>query len=202
MRSSILHKIPGSPFAAWESPAGTRGPRFTVIEPGAGTRGMARTRGTARTLAEAESLAAGLKPSTTDEILAEITPQDDRDRKRLAELRTLGQPGTRLWIICGDGTGYAAVSAGLGVSRIEAMFGDNPALDCWLIRWHDPQGDEHSGLYAVPIEDAERAWWVLNDAGRVVAGGPPIFDADRASEIASNLGGRAVLGVRDIRAVA
>lgn len=194
----ILHELPGSPsFRAWESPAGTRGPRFAIIEPGAGPRGTGKRRGTTRTLADAQMLAAMLEPSTPAEILAGVEVHGAAGEALLATLTALGEPGTPLWVLCGDGTGYEAVSGGLAVSAVEAVFGHG-GLGDWLIRWTDPDGAEVRGLYAVALEDAERAWWVLDEAGRVVAGGPPIYDEDRACEIAADFGGRAVHGTASL----
>lgn len=192
-----LHRIPDSPFAIWEAPKGGRAPRFTVIEPGAGRRGMGRRRGQTRTMAGAEELAATLKPSTPAEILAHIETWDDRDRHLMGELLRLSQPGTKLWIIC-DGCGYEAVSEGLAVSGTEALFGGENELSCWLIRWRAADGTEDKGQYAVALEDAERAWWILAEDGRVRAGGPPIFDHGRALEIAAEFGGRAVQGIAEL----
>jgi hypothetical protein len=193
MAGDILHDMPGTSFAVWEAPT-ARQPRFAVIEPGAGRRGAARRRGTARTLAAAADLTASLVPSTAAEILAGITTWGERDRERVATLVALGQPGARLWIIC-DGYGYEAVSEGLAVSGVEAMFGEpDNELACWMIRWRDPSGEECTGMYAVALADAERAWWVLDADGRVIAGGPPIYCEARALEIAAELAGRAVHG--------
>lgn len=195
--ADILHELPGTAFAVWEAPKRTRQPRFTVIEPGAGRRGTGRRRGTARTLAEATELAGTLQPSTTAEILADVTPFGDWDRALLVKLTTLGVPGTKLWILC-DGGGYEAVSEGLAVNAVEALFGGDDELRCWLIRWRDPSGAECKGLYATALADAERAWWVLGDDGRVIAGGPPIFDEARACEIAAEVGGQAVPGTGEL----
>jgi hypothetical protein len=197
MTSDILHKLPDSPFAVWEAPKGRRGDRFAIIEPGVGYRGMALRRGTARTLAGASELASSLSPSTPADILARIEAHGEMDHGRLETLHTLSQPGTKLWIIC-DGYGYEAVSDGLVADGIEAMFGGDGELRCWLIRWHDPDGTECKGLYAVALEDAERAWWILSADGRVVAGGPSIFDHDRALELAAQFGGRAVHGTASL----
>lgn len=183
------HELSAPAFAIREKPRGRD--RFRVLEPGAGRRGMARLRGTASSLAAALDLAGSLERSTTAEILAGVTAYLDLDRRRLAELRTLGQPGVRLFVSGGEAA-YEAVSEGLAVNRVEAVFGDDD-LHSWLIAWRDPAGELCSGLYVSALEDAQRAWWILRD-GKVVAGGPPIYDEARSLELAAKYGGCAVLG--------
>lgn len=199
MNASRRHDIDGSPFFIYEKAAGRN--RFKVMECGTGLRGTARERAVATTLETAVSVAGSLTPSTAGEILAGIAAPDGWSRARVAKLVALGTPGAEMWVVCGDGTGYAAVSEGLTISAAEALFGHND-LGCWVIRWHDPDGSECRGLYVVPLADAERAWWVLNDAGRVVAGGPPIYDESRAREIAAGLDGRPVHGIGELRRAA
>jgi len=193
------HDLADSPFFIYEKPRGRD--RFGVYERGAGRRGTAREHGRARTLAAALELADGLKPSTPQEILSDVRVYDDRVRRKLDKLIALSRPGTRLWVLPrGDerGLGRAATSTGLALSSVEALFGEND-LDCWAIRWRTDNGEEGQGLYAVTLEDARRAWWIVDDNGRVVAGGPPIFEAARASELAERFGGRAQLGLNTER---
>ncbi|HMH90615.1 MAG TPA: hypothetical protein VK586_05970 [Streptosporangiaceae bacterium] len=185
-----LHQLADPASAIWEKPRGSN--RFRVIERGTGNRGMALLKGTAPSLPAALELAGSLKPSTTAEILARIPAYGDRDRRLIAKLTALGQPGARLFVF-GD-SAYEAVSEGLALNAAEALFGTGgDLLGCWLIAWRDPEGKPCRGLYANALEDAERAWWILRD-GRVVAGGPPIYDESRALELAAEFGGSAVLG--------
>jgi len=163
-----------------------------VMERGTGSRGMARTRAKCRNLAEALEAAAAMKPSTAAEILAGIEVYGDLTRALHAKLTALGEPGTPLFVLTEDG-GYEAVSEGLAVNAVEALFGGDDELGCWLISWRDPQGEPVKGLYCMSREDAERAWWILRD-GKVVAGGPSIFDEARALELAGQFGGTAVKG--------
>src|SRR5947208_2411516 len=46
----------------------------------------------------------------------------------------------------------------------------------------------------IALDDARRAWWVLDDADDTVAGGPPIYSRDRADELAKQFNGRVVSG--------
>lgn len=184
------HQLADPAFAIWERPAGRA--RFRVIELGTGRRGMGRLRGTASSLGAALELAGSLKPSTTAEILSGITAYADWDRRTLDKLQTLGQPGARLFVF-GGSSAYKAVSEGLALNAVEALFGGDDDLRSWLIAWRDPSGEPCRGLYVNALEDAERAWWILRD-GRVVAGGPPIYDEARALELAAEFGGSAVLG--------
>lgn len=117
--------------------------------------------------------------------------RDERDR-----LIRLGEPGVPLWIVC-NGWGYEAVSDGLVINAVEALFGNDPVRR-WLISWRDAAGATDSGRRCVAREDAERAWWVLDGDGSVVAGGPPIFDETRALEIAARYHGKVVQGTTEI----
>jgi hypothetical protein len=184
------HELSDTRFVIWEKPRGRD--RFTVMERGTGTRGMGRDRGKCATLAGALELTATLAPSTTAEILAGIEVYGDLSRSLHGKLTTLGTPGTALFVLA-DGEGYESVSEGLAVNAVEALFGGDDELGCWLIAWRDPQGELVKGLYCMSREDAERAWWILRD-GKVVAGGPNIFDETRALELAEQFGGEAVKG--------
>jgi len=184
------HELSDPRFVIWEKPRGRD--RFSVMERGTGHRGMGRTRGKCPTLAAALELTATLAPSTTAEILAGIEVYGDWDRAAKAKLIALGTPGTPLFVLA-DGGGYETVSEGLAVSAVEALFGVDNELDCWLVSWRDPQGELVKGMYCMARDDAERAWWILRD-GKVVAGGPNIFDESRALELAEQFGGTAVKG--------
>jgi hypothetical protein len=192
-----LYDLSDPRWCVWEKPRGRD--RFQVMERGAGPRGTGRSRAWARTLDKALELASTLAPSTTAEILAGIEPHGDRER--LEKLIRLGTPGTRLWVLpyCGEngneGTGYAATSEGLAINGAEALFGGlGGEIDCWLVRWRGDGGHRDKGLFVTAIEDAERAWWIVDEHGNLRAGGPPIYDEGRALEIAAEVGGNAQLG--------
>lgn len=184
------HELSDTRFVIWEKPRGRD--RFTVMERGTGRRGTGRARGKCATLAGALELTATLTPSTTAEILAGIEVYGDLSRSLHGKLTMLGTPGAPLFVLA-DGEGYETVSEGLAVNAVEALFGGDDELGCWLIAWRDPQGELVKGLYCMSCGDAERAWWILRD-GKVVAGGPDIFDETRALELAEQFGGTAVKG--------
>jgi hypothetical protein len=200
MGGGSLHLLSDGRFSIREWPRPRRrAERFEVIEPGAGPRGLARSRGRAPTLESALELAAQLRPSTPAEILAPIRDAADateRDRERVDRLVGLSTPGTRLWVLqrYGEsGLGYAATSEGLHCDYV-LSFCDASPVGCWSIRWRADNGREDHGLHVVLLEDARRAWWIVRD-GHSVAGGPPIYDAARAAELAAEFGGQAQLGL-------
>jgi hypothetical protein len=123
--------------------------------------------------------------------------EDEAEREKLTRL---GTPGTRLWVIPGDrkprGMGHAATSLGLGLSAVEAVFGyGSRSLFAWLPCWRNDDGTEDNGRYVVTLEDAERAWWITDGQGNMLAGGPPIYSEERATEIAVKFGGQIQQGV-------
>jgi len=132
--------------------------------------------------------------------LAQCTAYGKLDEDRRDQLVRLGTPGTRLWVIPGAqpprGMGHGATSLGLAMSTAEGIFGyGRRSLSSWLACWRNDDGTEDSGLYVVALEDAERAWWVTDGRGNMLAGGPPIWTRERATEIAARFGGQIQRGV-------
>jgi hypothetical protein len=92
--------------------------------------------------------------------------------------------------------GHPATSLGLALSTIAAVFGYGArSLSSWLPCWRNDDGTEDNGLYVVTLEDAERAWWVTDGRGNMLAGGPPIYSEERAREIAGQFRGQIQQGV-------
>ncbi len=209
------HEVAG-PFFIDELPSRPRRERCKVLEAGAGPRGNARPRGTVPTLTAALEFIADLAPSTPADILAPwrrdcrcgaetcpCGPVPDRDLADIDRLVRLATPGTRLWVMHGGngqhgpdgwGHGHAATATGLALSAVGALFGGS-ATEVWSVRWRGDNGIDGEGYGAVALEDARRAWWVLDANDRVVAGGPPIYDEVRAREMAREFDGRVQLGL-------
>lgn len=202
MGGHTLHRLSDERFSIWGvRRLRRRAERFEVVEAGAGVRGCAKVRGHAPTLEEALELVATLRPSTPAEILAPILADrraTDRHRERVEKLIRLAEPGARLWVLPGygeDGPGHAATSEGLHCDGVIAILADGAAaVDCWSIGWRRDDGNEAHGLNVVLLEDARRAWWIVRD-GRIVAGGPPIYEPARAAGLAMEFGGEARLGL-------
>ncbi len=201
MGGATLHLLSDERFSIWERRRPRRrAERFEVIEAGASARGMARTRGHAPTLEAALELVATLTPSTPAEILAMIRTDPETsawERQQVDKLARLATPGTRLWVLPGhreSGPGYAVTSEGLHCDRVVSLIDDASALECWSVRWRGDDGRESHGRHVVLLEDARRAWWIVRD-GRTVAGGPPIYDAARAAELAVEFGGHVQMGL-------
>jgi hypothetical protein len=117
-----------------------------------------------------------------------------RATRRLADYEGLADPGTRVWVY-GAPEPFPGTVQGLSVSTIERIFGgtdqSGPEL-CppVLAITRDDTGETVQATPRVTArrEDAERAWHVIDRAGRVVAGGPPIFGRDQAEAIATRYG--------------
>lgn len=194
----LKHTLSKPPFILWENPTGRR---FKICESGAGLRGTARTRGTATTLNAALTAVAGMQPSTPAEILADIPLYCDRDRERHDMLATLAVPGTRLWMLprrrgphATRGVGQPAVATGLALNTVEALFGE-AGLNCWSIGYETCDGTRDHSIAVMGLEDARRAWWILDRDGWLVAGGPPIYSRVRAGQLAAEFDGIAQLGL-------
>jgi hypothetical protein len=138
-----------------------------------------------------------------EQALAKVQVFSERDREQHAKLCHLGTPGTRLWVLpvydndgyAGKGLGSAATSLGLSLNLVEGLLGYGPgSLLAWNVCWRADDGEEDTGR-VVALEDARRAWWITDGNGDLVAGGPPIYDADRAAEIAAEYNGNAQLGL-------
>ncbi|MGP4027267.1 hypothetical protein [Actinomadura sp. 3N407] len=195
----LKHALSKQPFIIWEKPRG-RG-RFEICESGAGLRGTARRRGAAATLAKALAEVASMRPSTPAEILADIPLHSDRDHALHGKLTTLAVPGTRLWKLprrygegAARGVGQPATALGLALNSIEALFGE-AGLNCWSIDYELADGARDQSIAVMALDDARRAWWILNRDGWLVAGGPPIYDPVRGAELAVEFDGIAQLGL-------
>jgi hypothetical protein len=172
----LRYDIPGTPFFINASPKGTT---FHVLEAGACPRGMAWTHGKRGSLSAALKFAVTLTPSTATEILdrveAGLTSQIDLDR--VAYLRVMAEPGTRLWKMptyTADGyhgLGEAATSLGLAVIGVEALFGTPGS--CWTVRYRTDSGEESTagGWALLTLADARERWWITDGAGNLVSGG-------------------------------
>jgi hypothetical protein len=139
-------------------------------------------------------------PEHPAEALTQCTAYGKVDERLRDQLMRCGVPGTRLWVIPGSqeprGMGHGAVSLGVAMSSTEAIFGYGPrAVSSWTVCWRNDDGTEDSGLYVVTREDAERAWWITDGRGNMLAGGPPIWSKERAGEIAAESGGQIQQGV-------
>lgn len=198
-RGWLKHTLSKPPFIIWEKPRGRD--RFEIAESGAGPRGTARRRGTATTLDSALITVAGMAASTPAEVLADIPLYDDHDRALHTKLTTLAVPGTRLWKLptrrgehAARGVGQPAVATGLARNSIEALFGE-AGLNCWSIGYEAADGTRDHSIAVMSLQDARRAWWILDRDGWLVAGGPPIYDRVRAAELAVQFDGIAQLGL-------
>jgi hypothetical protein len=158
--------------------------KFTVLEAGAGLRGMARKRGQAGTRAEARELAGQLAPSTVREILEQTPAYGEQARKDREELIRVAEPGTRLWVLpfyYQDGgyreTGQAATATGLALNGVEALFG-GPGDSTWLAGYRRDDGTEGkcSHRIVLTLAEARERWWILAVKNRrqvLVSGGHP-----------------------------
>lgn len=106
----------------------------------------------------------------------------------------LCEPGTRIWVY-GYPECFAATVVGLSRDLVESLFGP---VDGETARFIEPMlaatRDDTGELFQVGHhvtarrEDADRAWHILDAGGLLVAGGPPIYDRDRAAKIAARYG--------------